>query len=133
MGWLKVFAATLLAANAMFAPTALSAKAPAGPIEIRTVVVTAFEIGEDTGDMAGELQAWASVMPVKLPFPAGDRDLRYDPARKALVLNTGIGTNRAATAVMALGTDPRFDLRHAYWLIAAIAGVNPHTASVGSA
>ncbi|HEX7822121.1 MAG TPA: purine nucleoside permease [Sphingobium sp.] len=103
------------------------------PIEIHAVVVTAFEIGADTGDTAGEFQAWASTIPTKIAFPAGDRPLRYDPARGLLILSTGIGTNRAASAVMALGTDPRFDLTHAYWLIAAIAGVNPHTASVGSA
>ncbi|MGF7149165.1 purine nucleoside permease [Sphingomonas zeicaulis] len=111
-----------------------AATAPAAaPIEIRTVIVTAFEIGEDVGDRAGEYQAWAAVMPEVLPFPAGFRHLRYDPARKALLLSTGIGTNRAAASTMALALDPRFDLSHAYWLVAAIAGVNPEVASVGSA
>jgi purine nucleoside permease len=107
--------------------------AQAQPIEVRVVVVTAFEIGEDTGDRAGEYQAWAQVMPQVIPFPAGFRHLRYDPARKALLLSTGIGTNRAAASTMALGLDPRFDLSHAYWMVAAIAGTNPNTASIGSA
>lgn len=102
-------------------------------IEIKVVVVTAFEVGAVTGDTAGELQNWAEVIPQTLPFVGGDHPLRYDPARKLLVINTGIGTNRAATATMALGSDPRFDLTKAYWLIAAIAGVNPNTGSVGSA
>jgi purine nucleoside permease len=105
----------------------------AEPLEIRAVVVTAFEIGAETGDTAGELQRWAEVMPQTLPFPAGERALRYDPEKRVLVLNTGIGTNRAAVTVMALGTDPRFDLTRAYWLIAAIAGVNPNVGAVGSA
>lgn len=103
------------------------------PIEIRVVVVTAFEIGEDLDDKAGEYQAWARVMPRILAFPAGFRHLRYDPASHVLLLSTGIGTNRAAASVMALGLDPRFDLSHAYWLVAAIAGANPDTTSVGSA
>jgi purine nucleoside permease len=103
------------------------------PIEIRVVIVTAFEIGDDTGDKAGEYQAWAAVMPQILPFPVGFRHLRYDPATKVLLLSTGIGTNRAAASTMALGLDPRFDLRHAYWLVAAIAGANPDGISVGSA
>ena len=103
------------------------------PVEIRSVVVTAFEIGKDTGDAAGEFQAWASTIAQTLPFPAGERPLRYDPARKLLVVQTGMGTSRAAVSTMALGTDPRFDLTHAYWVIAAIAGVNPETASIGSA
>jgi purine nucleoside permease len=34
---------------------------------------------------------------------------------------------------MALGTDSRFDLSRAYWVIAGIAGVDPNVASVGSA
>jgi purine nucleoside permease len=34
---------------------------------------------------------------------------------------------------MALGLDPRFDLTHAYWVVAGIAGVNPNLGSVGSA
>jgi len=33
---------------------------------------------------------------------------------------------------MGLGLDPRFDLSHAYWIIAAVAGVDPNKASVGS-
>jgi purine nucleoside permease len=105
----------------------------ARPLPIRMVIVTAFEIGEDTGDRAGEFQAWASEMPVKLPFPAGFRALRYDAKRQLLLLHTGIGTNRAAASTMALGMDPRFDLSKAYWMVAAIAGVNPDEASVGSA
>ena len=114
------------------APAAASARAGAA-IEVRVVVVTAFEIGQDTGDPPGEFQAWAGVLPRRLPFPAGARDLRYDPRTHVLAINTGMGTNRAATSIMALGTDPRFDLSHAYWMVAAIAGVNPDAASVGSA
>ncbi|MET0374967.1 MAG: purine nucleoside permease [Rhizorhabdus sp.] len=114
------------------APAAGARTSPA-PVEIATVVVTAFEVGDDMGDTPGELQNWAATIPDTLPFAASDRALRYDAKRKLLVLNTGIGTNRAATSVMALGTDPRFDLTHAYWIVAAIAGVNPYTASVGSA
>ncbi len=34
----------------------------------------------------------------------------------------GGGIANAAASVMALGYDPRFDLRRAYWLIAGIAG-----------
>jgi purine nucleoside permease len=108
---------------------ALATPAMAEPIEVRMVVVTAFEIGADTGDRAGEFQAWAEAIPGTLPFPAGERPLRYDPVRQVLVVQTGIGTNRAATSTMALGLDPRFDLSHAYWLIAAIGGANPHVGS----
>jgi purine nucleoside permease len=46
---------------------------------------------------------------------------------------TGQGTAHAAATIMALGLDPRFDLSHAYWLIAGIAGASPDRASLGSA
>jgi purine nucleoside permease len=46
---------------------------------------------------------------------------------------TGVGNIRSATATMALGLDPRFDLSHAYFLVAGIAGIDPHHASIGSA
>jgi purine nucleoside permease len=109
------------------------AKPAARPIEVRVVVVTAFEIGQDTGDIPGEFQAWATVLPEKIAFPAGVRNLRYDPKTHVLAISTGEGTGHAAASIMALGMDPRFDLTHAYWLVAAIAGVNPNTGSAGSA
>jgi purine nucleoside permease len=50
-----------------------------------------------------------------------------------LALCTGVGTAKAAASVMALGLDPRFDLRHAYWIVAGIAGIDPEDGSTGSA
>jgi purine nucleoside permease len=46
---------------------------------------------------------------------------------------TGEGTASAAATIMAVGLDPRFDLRHAYWLVAGIAGGCPDRISLGSA
>jgi purine nucleoside permease len=111
---------------------------PAGgrkPIPIKAVVVTMFEIGEDTGDRPGEFQTWVEQLPLpeKIRFPQGYRDLRYNPDKGVLGIVTGIGTARAAASIMALGLDRRFDLSKAYWLVAGIAGVNPHEASIGSA
>jgi purine nucleoside permease len=45
---------------------------------------------------------------------------------------TGIGTARAAASIMALGLDPRFDLRKAYWVVAGIAGIDPEDGTPGS-
>ena len=44
-----------------------------------------------------------------------------------------MGTARAAASVMALGLDPRFDLTHAYFLVAGIGGIDPRIGSLGSA
>lgn len=102
--------------------------------EIKVVVVTMFERGEDTGDAPGEFQLWVEreKLAQKIAFPQGNRDLRTD-GKGLIAMVTGVGTAKAAASVMALGMDPRFDLTKAYWLVAGIAGVDPADASLGSA
>ncbi len=113
------------------APT-ISAKAR--PIPIKVVIVTMFEAGADTGDRPGELQYWVerNHLDTILPFPQAYHDLRMNGTGVLAVL-TGMGTAKAAGSIMALGLDPRFDLRKAYWIVAGIAGVDPADASLGSA
>jgi len=103
-------------------------------IPIKVVVVTMFERGADTGDTPGEFQYWVEREKLDrvLPFPAGYHDLRMNSSG-VLGMVTGIGTAKAAASVMALGLDPRFDLRRAYWLVAGIAGIDPADGSLGSA
>jgi purine nucleoside permease len=104
------------------------------PIEVKVVVVTMFEIGADTGDTAGEFQLWhdRQKLSQRIPF-AHHHDLYFNPETGVLGMVTGMGTANSATATMELGMDPRFDLSHAYWLVAGIAGVDPSDASIGSA
>jgi len=105
------------------------------PLPVRMVVVTMFEVGEDTGDNPGEFQLWKERLHLdkKIPFPHSYHDLYYNPDTQILGMVTGIGTAKSATATMALGLDARFDLSHAYWLVAGIAGIDPEDASIGSA
>jgi len=105
------------------------------PIEIKVVVISMFEQGADTGDSPGEYQYWVERehLDTVLPFPQGYHDLRINRRTGMLGLLTGVGTARAAASVMALGTDPRFDLTHAYFLVAGIGGIDPAAGSLGSA
>lgn len=105
------------------------------PVEVKMVVVTMFEIGEDSGDAAGEFQLWKerAGLTQQFAFPQSHHDLYLNPETGVLGMVTGMGTAKSASAVMALGLDPRFDLTHAYWLVVGIAGVDPEDASVGSA
>src|SRR5262249_41814076 len=108
--------------------------APAKPIPIKVVVVTAFERGEDTGDAPGEFQLWVEREHLDqiLPMPAGYHQVRLNKDG-VLGMITGVATAKAAASVMALGLDPRFDLRRAYWLVAGIGGGDPADVSLGSA
>ena len=113
---------------------AYGAPATVTPIPVKVVVVAMFELGEDTGDAPGEYQFWVERehLDQTIPFPAGYHDLRMNSNGMLAVL-TGQGTAKAASTIMALGLDPRFDFSKAYWLIAGIAGADPAKATLGSA
>lgn len=49
------------------------------------------------------------------------------------LLTTGMGQANAAASVSALVYSGKFDLTKTYWLIAGIAGINPHHGTLGSA
>jgi purine nucleoside permease len=104
------------------------------PIVVKVVVVAMFEVGADTGDTPGELQYWVERDHLDRVYalPAGYHAVRMNDEGEMAVL-TGQGTAHAAATIMAVGLDPRFDLSHAYWLVAGIAGGCPDRVSLGSA
>jgi purine nucleoside permease len=65
----------------------------AGKLPVRVVVVTTFELGNDTGDTPGEFQAWVERLPLPqtLPFPLGNHVLRYNAEQQVLGIVTGEG------------------------------------------
>jgi purine nucleoside permease len=111
------------------------ASAGPAPLQVRVVVVTTFEFDRDADHPSGEFHNWVQryPLPVELPFPQGHRPLRYNATDHVLGIVTGVGKAQAAASIMALGLDPRFDLRNAYWILAGIGGINPNQASIGSA
>lgn len=120
----------------LFLPVFASLCAFAAPhrIPVKVVVVAMFEPGNDTGDAPGELQFWVERdhLDKIYDLPGGFHPVRMN-GRGEMALLTGAGTANATASVMALGRDPRFDLTHAYWIIAGIAGGNPNRISLGSA
>jgi purine nucleoside permease len=126
-----VFALLISAASHAFAaPRATAAK----PIPVKVVIVTMFEVGEDTGDRPGELQNWVERDHLDRVYPmAGAYHAVRMNDRGEMAVLTGPGTAHAAANIMAVGLDPRFDFSHAYWIVAGIAGGNPAEVSLGSA
>lgn len=103
-------------------------------IQVKVVIVTMFETGRDSGDEAGEFQRWRERRKLDTVFPAPHmhHDIRMNLQTGVMGIVTGMGTANAAASIMALGLDPRFDLRDAYWLVAGISGFDPNDASLGS-
>src|ERR1700691_3922107 len=122
------------ASPARAAPPAQAVPLQAVPIPVKVVVVTMFEIGKMTGDKPGEAQFWVERdrLDRVLPFPLGEHELRMNDAGLLLIC-TGGGVTNSSSSIMALGLDPRFDLSHAYWLVAGIAGGDPLDVSLGTA
>ncbi len=121
---MKLIQCAALTAVATLALLAVSLRADEC-IPVRVVVVATFD---------NELQNWITDLPLAqtLPFPQGYRPLHYNSNLQVLGIITGEGKSHAAASIMGLGFDRRFDLSRAYWLVAAIAGVDPNKASVAS-
>jgi purine nucleoside permease len=127
----------LIQCAALFAiatPAIFAVSLRADCIPVKVVVITTFQSGKDNDPTAGEFGNWVLNLPlsVTIPFPQGYHHLRYNPELQVLGIVTGEGKSHAAASIMGLGMDPRFDLSKAYWIIAAIAGVNPNKGSVAS-
>ncbi|HEY4356391.1 MAG TPA: purine nucleoside permease [Acidobacteriaceae bacterium] len=131
---LRVSIAMLCLSFALSA-SAMAAEKPSKPWPIRAVIVTTFEVGNDTGDAPGEFQFWVERehLTEVIDFPGGVHPLRTNPEHTVLGMVSGTTLVNATASMMALGLDPRFDLTHAYFLINGIAGVDPRAASMGSA
>jgi purine nucleoside permease len=130
---MKSLHCTAIIAVATLALFAVSSQAD-DQIPVRVVVVTTFQGGADNDPTAGEFGNWVLNLPLPntISFPQGYHPLRYNPTLHVLGMVTGEGKSHAAASIMGLGMDPRFDLTKAYWLVAAIAGVDPNKASLGS-
>jgi purine nucleoside permease len=100
-------------------------------MQIRAVVLAAFE--PDAGPVPGELRFWMEREGIdqELPFAAGYRPLRLR-GDGVLAVITGVGAARAASSILALGLDPRFDLSQALWIVTGVAGIDPARGSLGS-
>ena len=104
-------------------------------IHPKVVIVTYFEVGNDTGDQPGELQFWVERdhLTRTINVPGMTRAVRLNADGSEIAVCVGPGNIKPGINIMALGADPRFDLRQAHWLINGIGGVSPADGTIGSA
>lgn len=118
-----------------FAALAASPTLQAQAIHPKVVIVTYFEVGNDTGDQPGELQFWVERdrMTRTIDVPGMTRAVRLNADGSEIAVCVGPGNIKPGVNIMALGADPRFDLRQAHWLVNGIAGISPADGTIGSA
>jgi purine nucleoside permease len=104
-------------------------------IRPKVVVVAYFEIGEDTGDKPGELQLWVERdhLDRVIVVPGMTHAVHANADGTEIAVTIGPSDIKPAINLMALGADPRFDLRESHWLIQGIAGISPFDGTIGSA
>jgi purine nucleoside permease len=115
-------------------------------IPIKVMIVSCFEVGNDTGDTPGEFQFFAERehLTQAIPVPGAPHPLVHNDqglyGEVAGVVNVTPGAAPdhlsivgTSELIMALCLDPKLDLRKTYWIINGIAGVDPATGSIGSA
>ena len=127
----------LLALFVLLAPGRAHA---ADRIAPRVIVLSGFEVGDDTGDAPGEFQYWVEreQLTGTLEVPGAPHPLRYNSAG----LYASVATNTrdrnltmapASELIMALCLDPHLDLSKTYWIINGISGIDPAHGPIGSA
>ena len=105
----------------------------AEPIPVKALVLSIFELGENSGDFAGEFQHWYE------EYFADAASFEVKGAYSPLFLNkdgvagtvTGVGKANAAATLMAILKDSRFDFSKTYFITSACAGVSPTRGTLG--
>ncbi len=125
----------LLSTVAICLSATLPGTAQDGVLRPRVVVVSYFEIGADTGDRPGELQFWVERdhLDRTIEVPGMSRAVRANASGTEIAVAVGPGNINPAVNLMALGADPRFDLRTSHWLLNGIAGISPQDGTIGAA
>jgi purine nucleoside permease len=103
-------------------------------VEIKMLVLSMFEVGENSGDFAGEFQHWYE------RYFDGARVFEITGNPNPLYVNSdgvagtvaGIGKARAAATLTAILSDPRFDLDNTYFMVSGCAGGPPFRTTLGS-
>jgi purine nucleoside permease len=104
------------------------------PRQVKTLTIAMFEVGEMSGDFAGEAQFWVEGEGLNemIEVP-GSWSPVYCNADDHCLVVTGMGIANATATLMAVGLSGKFDLSQTYILVAGIAGVDPQDGTLGSA
>ncbi len=132
--WKQACALLLACAFTVSFSHAAIAKTSAKREKVKVFIGAMFEIGENTGDRAGEFQNWYEKY-----WKEGSKSFTVAGAPKPVFINKdgvagavlGMGKVRSATAMQAILLDPRFDFSETYFIISGVAGTPPSRGTIG--
>ncbi|WP_299841678.1 purine nucleoside permease [uncultured Paracoccus sp.] len=124
----------VLRAALLTALATLPALAQAEPVKVKVFVGSMFEIGEMTGDRAGEFQYWfddywSDATPIEVTGAAQPVYCNDDGVCGAVL---GMGKVASSASMMAILLNPAFDFSQSYYLLTGVAGTPPSRGTIGS-
>ena len=135
---ISLAAALALAGCAASAPpsagsTAAPAAATTAPIQVKVFVAAMFEIGQNTGDRAGEFQHWyerywKGATPITVPGALNPVYCNADGVCGAVL---GMGKVNSSSSMQAILLNPKLDFSKAYYVISGVAGTPPSRGTIG--
>ncbi|MFG5777786.1 purine-nucleoside phosphorylase [Comamonas sp. J-3] len=120
-------------ANAPKAASAPNTASAAAPIQVKVFIAAMFEIGQNTGDRAGEFQHWyeryfLNAKPITVP---GALNPVYCNADGVCGSVLGMGKVNSSASMQAIVLNPQFNFSKAYYVISGVAGTPPSRGTIG--
>jgi purine nucleoside permease len=128
----SLFLLPLLALGLLCARPAHAATATA-PIQVKVFVAAMFEIGQNTGDRAGEFQHWyerywKDATPIDVPGALNPVYCNADGVCGAVL---GMGKVNSSASMQAILLNPAFDFSHGYYVLSGVGGTPPSRGTIG--
>ncbi len=128
----RTIAAWLLTALALFSSSTASLAA-SEPIKVKVFIAAMFEIGQNSGDRAGEFQRWYE------HYWKDARPIEVKGALKPVYCNVdgvcgsvlGMGKVNSSASMQAIMLDPAFDFSKTYYILSGVAGTPPSRGTIG--
>lgn len=129
MAILKVFSTLLL----LWVLCSFNGHAQDKPVEVKVFIGAMFEIGENTGDRAGEFQYWYEVYfkeskPIKVK---GALNPVYCNDNGVCGSVLGMGKVGSSASLQAILLNQHFDLSRSYFVISGVGGIPPSKGTIG--
>ncbi len=130
----RTLASALLIAMALAGcATAPAPAEPSKPVPVKVFIGAMFEIGQNTGDRAGEFQYWyerywKDATPMAVP---GALNPVYCNGSGVCGAVLGMGKVNSSSSMQAILLNPKFDFSQAYYVVSGVAGTPPSRGTIG--